>query len=71
MIGFGFTSDWTKSGVSSFSQSCASGHTVGFGFTCDWTKIGASSLSQSCNVAMQSEIKYELLWFFFGHSSGS
>ena len=43
-----FTSDWTKSGASSLSQSSASGHMIGFGFTSDWTKSGASSLRQLC-----------------------
>ena len=46
-ISFDFTSDWTKSGASFLSQSCASGHDC-FDFTSDWIKSGASSLSQSC-----------------------
>ena len=50
MIGFGFTSDWTKSGASSLRQLCASGHMIGFDFTSDWTKSGACSLSQLCSV---------------------
>ena len=41
MTGFGFTSDWNKSGASSLSQSCVSGHMIGFGFTSNWTKSGA------------------------------
>ena len=36
-IGFDLTSDWTKSGTRSLSQSCASGNMIGFDFTSDWT----------------------------------
>ena len=47
-IAFDFTSDWTRSGAGSLSQSCASGHMIGFDFTSDWIRSGAGSLSQSC-----------------------